>query len=65
MGPGASAPAAGEALYRPSRQPSLDGNTVDVTVEQTAFMENAVRYQASLEFLGGRIRTLMSAIRGE
>ncbi len=52
-------------LYRVPNQPSLDGNTVDLQTEQAAFAENAVNYQATLTFLSGRIRGLMSAIRGE
>ncbi len=51
--------------YRVPSQPSLDGNTVDAQAEQAAFAENAVRYQATLTFLNGRIRGLMSAIKGE
>ena len=52
-------------LYRVPMQPSLDGNSVDGQVEQAAFMDNALRYQASLQFLSGRIRGLLTAIRGE
>lgn len=52
-------------LYRVPNQPALDGNTVDLQTEQAAFAENAVNYQATLTFLSGRIRGLMSAIRGE
>ncbi len=54
-----------ELLYRQPSQASLDGNSVDSQMEHSAFMENAVRYQASLSFLSGRIRTLLTAIRGE
>ncbi len=53
------------ALYRTPLQPSLDGNTVDVSTEQAAFGENSNRYLASLTFLNGRIRGLMTALRGE
>ena len=56
---------AGELAYRQSVNPSLDGNTVEMVVEQTEFSENAVRYQTSLAFINGRISGLMSAIRGE
>jgi flagellar basal-body rod protein FlgB len=45
--------------------PSLDGNTVELAVEQLQFSENATRYQTTLNFLDGRIKGLMSAIRGE
>lgn len=51
--------------YRNPTMPSLDGNTVEMSVEQMEFAENTVRYQASLEFLNRRISGLMSVIRGE
>lgn len=51
--------------YREPLQASLDNNTVDVQAERAAFTDNAMRYQASLTFLNGRIRGLMSALRGE
>jgi flagellar basal-body rod protein FlgB len=55
----------GPLLYRVPSQPSLDGNTVDEQVEQAAFAENALRYQASLRFLSGRFQGLLTAIKGE
>lgn len=54
-----------ETLYRTPLQPSLDGNTVDVQVEQGAFTDNAMRYMASLRFVTGKVQGLMTAIRGE
>ena len=51
--------------YRVPVQPSLDGNTVEMSVEQTAFAENAIAYRASLSFLQGRIGTLTRALKGE
>jgi flagellar basal-body rod protein FlgB len=51
--------------FRNPLQPSLDGNTVDVQVEQAAFARNAVDYQTSLTLLSGRIRTLLTAIKGD
>jgi len=51
--------------YRTPLAPSLDGNTVDAQLEQAAFAENAVRYQASLTFLGAKFRSLMTAITGQ
>jgi flagellar basal-body rod protein FlgB len=53
------------AKYRVPLAPSLDGNSVDVQVEQAAFAENAVRYQATLTFLNSRLRGLMTAITGQ
>jgi len=51
--------------YRTALAPSLDGNTVDVQVEQAAFAENAVRYQATLTFINSRLRGLLTAITGQ
>lgn len=51
--------------YRVPTQASLDGNTVELSVEQTAFAENAVQYQTTLSFLNGRISTLTRALKGE
>jgi flagellar basal-body rod protein FlgB len=51
--------------YRVPLTPSLDGNSVDVQVEQAAFAENSVRYQATLTFLNSRLRGLMTAITGQ
>jgi len=52
-------------LYRIPSQPSLDGNTVDMQQEKTAFAANTLEYQASLGFLTGKIKGLKSAIRGD
>jgi len=60
-----AASGAGQQLYRMPLAPSLDGNTVDAQLEQAAFAENAVRYQASLNFLSGKFRSLMTAITGQ
>ncbi len=54
-----------EILYRIPSQPSLDGNTVDLQTERSAFLENSMMYQASLRFLNGKISGLHTAIRGE
>ena len=54
-----------ETIQRKATQVSIDGNTVDSQKEYAEFMRNAVRYQASLQFVTGRIRGLMMAIRGE
>lgn len=52
--------------YRIPLQPDTgDGNSVDAQIEQTKFAENAMQYEASLTFLSGRFKGLISAIRGE
>jgi flagellar basal-body rod protein FlgB len=60
---GGSSP--GELKYRNPYQASLDGNTVEMPVEQAAFSENNVRYQASLNFINLRIAELQLAIAGQ
>jgi flagellar basal-body rod protein FlgB len=63
---GIANPASAATLkYRTPLAPSLDGNTVDVQVEQGAFAENALRFQATLTFLNSRFRGLMTAITGQ
>lgn len=51
--------------YRQPVNPSLDGNTVELAVEQMEFSENATRYQTSLVLLNRKISGLQRAIRGE
>ena len=53
---GASSTDMGQAVedamgYRVPLQPSLDGNTVELSTEQTLFAENAVKYRTTLSFL--------------
>lgn len=45
--------------------PSLDGNGVDMAREQAAFADAALRYEASLRFIEGRLGSLMTAITGQ
>ncbi|HXF45164.1 MAG TPA: flagellar basal body rod protein FlgB, partial [Burkholderiaceae bacterium] len=52
-------------LYRTPLQTSLDANTVDLDLERAAVADNTVRYEASLRFINGQIRTLMTAINGQ
>ena len=51
--------------YRIPAQDSLDGNSVDMQQERSAFTQNALMYQTSLRFLNGKIQGLIAAIRGE
>ncbi|MGP7794765.1 flagellar basal body rod protein FlgB [Sphingomonas sp. CLY1604] len=51
--------------YRVPLQTSMDGNTVELNEEQTAFAENAVQYQTTLSFLNGRIGQITRALKGE
>ncbi|PSJ39660.1 flagellar basal body rod protein FlgB [Allosphingosinicella deserti] len=64
-GRGAGAAAEEAAAYRVPVTPSLDGNTVELSTEQTLFAENAVQYRTTLSFLEGRISTITRALKGE
>lgn len=62
--PGSSVSTASLA-WRDADQPSLDGNTVDLDRERANFADNAVRYEATLRFINGNVRTMLSAITGQ
>jgi flagellar basal-body rod protein FlgB len=51
--------------YRVPAQGALDQNTVDVQAERAQFLDNALRYQASVRFLDSRLASLVRAFRGE
>lgn len=51
--------------YAAQTQPSLDNNTVDLDRERANFVDNAVRYEATLRFLSGQSKTMLSAIQGQ
>jgi flagellar basal-body rod protein FlgB len=61
---GTDSSASAALKYRVPMASALDGNTVDEQLEQTSFAENSVRYQATLTFLNGKLRDLMTAITG-
>ena len=55
----------GASRFRVPVMPSLDGNTVDMTTEQTAFSQSAMGYSTALSFISGRVNTITRAIKGE
>lgn len=64
-GDGARAPAGVEVKYRAEYQSAVDGNTVNMDVERSAFAENAVQLDSALTFLRDELRTLQMAIQGQ
>ena len=52
-------------LYSTAAQSSLDGNTVDMNRERASFADNAVKYEATLRFINGNVRTMLDAIKGQ
>ncbi len=54
-----------KAGYTVQTQPALDRNTVDMDRERANFVDNAVRYEATLRFFNGQAKTMLSAIQGQ
>ena len=65
IGGGAVGAASAELAYATPSQTNLDRNTVDMDRERAAFADNTVRYEATLRFINGQVRTLTSAITGQ
>lgn len=51
--------------YRTPLTPRPDQNTVDMDLEKAAFQEATNHYQATLEFIDSKVKTLKSAITGQ
>jgi flagellar basal-body rod protein FlgB len=51
--------------YTLQTQPAMDGNSVDLDQERASFVDNAVHYEATLRFINGTSKTLLSAIQGQ
>ena len=68
---GAAAPAFGggrvgaELLYATPAQTNLDRNTVDMDRERANFVDNSVKYEATLRFINADVRNMLDAIRGQ
>jgi flagellar basal-body rod protein FlgB len=56
--------ATSELMYRVPTQPSQDGNSVELSVEQAEFSRNSMDFQTSLTFLSMKFRGLKQAIEG-
>ena len=60
-----SAGASSHLAYTTQSQPTADSNSVDLDRERANFADNSVRYEATLRFINGRSKTLLSAIQGQ
>ena len=49
--------------YAVPSQTNLDGNTVDVDRERGSFADNAVKYESTLRFINGSVRTMLDAMK--
>ncbi|MCU4676437.1 flagellar basal body rod protein FlgB [Catenovulum sp. 2E275] len=51
--------------YRTPDQPDTgDGNTVDLQAERNEFLQNQLRFNASVQFMSDKIKGLQKAIKG-
>ena len=64
MAAGTAANGAPALTYATPSQTNLDRNTVDMDRERAAFADNAVKYEATLRFINGHVRTMLDAIKG-
>ena len=48
----------------PSQPDTGDGNTVEVQRERNEFLDTSMRYQASIQFLDGKIKGMKKALSG-
>ena len=49
--------------YVQTKQTNLDSNTVDMDRERGNFMDNALKYDATLRFINGTVRTTLDAMK--
>ena len=49
--------------YSAPSQTNLDGNSVDMDRERAAFAENTLKYDATLRFINGSVRTMLDAMK--
>jgi flagellar basal-body rod protein FlgB len=54
-----------QMLYATPSQTNLDRNTVDMDRERASFADNSVKYEATLRFINGHVRTMLDAIKGQ
>ncbi|MFG6448133.1 flagellar basal body rod protein FlgB [Roseateles sp. BYS180W] len=50
-------------LWSRSAQTNLDSNGVDMDRERASFADNTVKYEATLRFLNGSVRTTLDAMK--
>ena len=52
-------------VYRNPLNPAADGNTVELSVQQSEFGKESTRYTATMQFIENRIGGVRRALRGE
>lgn len=65
LGGGDGNPLAAYTKYRGEYQSAVDGNTVNMDIERSAFAENSVQMEALLAFVNGDFKKLQTAITSQ
>jgi flagellar basal-body rod protein FlgB len=65
FGAGAGGRSTSTLNFAAPSQTNLDRNTVDMDRERASFADNSVKYEATLRFINGNVRTTLSAISGQ
>ncbi|OED44721.1 flagellar basal-body rod protein FlgB [Endozoicomonas sp. (ex Bugula neritina AB1)] len=55
----------GVMVEKDIEQPSADGNSVDLAIEQAGFMQNRMEFETSFTFLNMKFQGLQRAIAGQ
>lgn len=63
LGGQAGDPFAGSTQYRTEYMSAVDGNTVNMDIERSAFADNALQMEASLTFVREQLRVLGMAVQ--
>jgi flagellar basal-body rod protein FlgB len=50
-------------LYARHSQDSIDRNTVDLDRERASFVDNTIKYEATLRFINGSVRSMLDAMK--
>ncbi|MBC7940605.1 MAG: flagellar basal body rod protein FlgB [Chitinophagaceae bacterium] len=49
--------------YANPAQTNLDSNSVDMDRERSAFIDNSVKYESTLRFINGSVRTMLDSMK--
>lgn len=63
MSPAAGARSESQKLFATAAQTNLDSNNVDMDRERANFADNTVKYEATLRFITGSVRTSLDAMK--
>ena len=50
-------------LYARPSQDAIDRNTVDLDHERASFVDNSIKYEATLRFINGSLRSMLDAMK--